>query len=72
MATIEVNAGRRAIVQIKAQRNYPPGHRSMKIIRQWASLAGLRCEGLKACPWALVCGRRLSVVVGPNETFKVP
>lgn len=41
MVTIEVDPRRRAIVQARAKRNLRPGGRSLEIIRQWASWAGL-------------------------------
>lgn len=44
MATIEVNPQRRAITQVRAKCNLPPGGQSIEIIRQWADQAGLKLE----------------------------
>jgi len=44
MATIEVDAKRRRITQIRAKCNLPPGRRSLEIIQQWAAWAGLDFE----------------------------
>jgi hypothetical protein len=44
MATIEVEPRGRAIVQVRAQCNRPPGARSAAIIRQWSGWAGLRLD----------------------------
>jgi len=41
MATIEASPRQRAIVQVRARHNRPPGKRSSEIIRNWAAWAGL-------------------------------
>jgi hypothetical protein len=42
LVTIEVDPRRRAIIQVRAQRNRPPGVKSRAIIQQWATSAGLQ------------------------------
>ena len=42
MVTIEVDAHRRSIVQVRAKCNLRPGGRSLEIIYQWATHAGLQ------------------------------
>ena len=44
MATIEIDAKRRRITQVRAKRNLPAGGRSLEIIQQWAAWAGLDFE----------------------------
>ena len=44
MVTIEVDAHRRSIVQVRAKCNLRPGGRSLEIIRQWATHAGLQFD----------------------------
>lgn len=44
LVTIEVDAHRRSIVQVRAKCNLRPGGRSLEIIRQWATRAGLQFD----------------------------
>jgi hypothetical protein len=44
MATIEVNPHRRSITQVRAKCNLRPGVRSVEIIDEWATQAGLGIE----------------------------
>jgi hypothetical protein len=42
MVTIEVDPNRRSIIQVRAKCNLRPGGRSLEIIHQWATHAGLQ------------------------------
>jgi hypothetical protein len=50
MATIEVHPHRRVIMQVRAQCNRRPGHRSSEIIRRWAVWAGLQYQACEITP----------------------